>query len=193
MIYSPQELAFLAANRQAMTAKELTEAFNARFGHVQSADAIKGTCTRNGFLTGRTGHFEKGHKPVNAGTKGLTTANATSFQKGQIPVNHRPVGSERIDAKDGYTLIKTAEPNQWRLKHQVNWEAKHGPVPKGMALRFIDTDKSNTDPENLELVSRLELCRLNAHGYTQAPAELKPALRLLAKLETKLYQTRAAL
>jgi hypothetical protein len=193
MIYSRTELEFLAANRPAMTAKQLAAAFNARFGHAQSAAAIKGTCMRNGFLTGRTGHFEKGSKPFNAGKKGLTTANATSFKKGQVPVNHRPVGSVRIDAKDGYTLVKTAEPDQWQPKHLVNWEAKHGPVPQSMAIRFIDTDKSNCEPENLELVSRLELCRLNTHGYTQAPDELKPALRLLAKLETKLYQTRAAL
>lgn len=31
-----------------------------------------------------------------------------------FPSNHKPVGSERIDSKDGYVLIKVAEPRTWK-------------------------------------------------------------------------------
>ena len=65
------------------------------------------------------------------------------------------------------------------------WEQAHGPVPDGMALKCLG-EKTNTDPANWVLVPRALLPRLNGRfgrGYDDAPAELKPAIMAVAKLE----------
>ena len=53
---------------------------------------------------------------------------------------------------------------------------------------FKDGDLLNIEPENLMLVSRAELLVLNQNGYKDAPAELKPSILALAKLEVKIFK-----
>lgn len=72
-------------------------------------------------------------------------------------------------------------------KHVHVWEQTHGPVPDGMVVVFRDGDKLNINPQNLMIVSRAELLRLNKRGYKNAPADLKPSILALAKLEVKTF------
>ena len=146
--------------------------------------------------SGRTGQFEKGHRPWNTGTKGqgLTTANKGSFKKGHVSPNRKPLGSERICSKDGYILIKVAEkdphtgfPTRYKHKHIYAWEQAHGPVPQGMVVAFKDSDKTHCELENLMVISRAELLCLNQKGYKGMPAELKPNVRVLVKLQVKTW------
>jgi len=67
--------------------------------------------------SGLTGYYTIGSTPQNKGKKGEYFPGCEKgwFQKGRTPTNHKPIGSERIDSKDGYTLIKTAEPGTWEL------------------------------------------------------------------------------
>jgi hypothetical protein len=144
--------------------------------------------------SGRTGCFEKGHVPWTLGKKGIHCHPTTEFKKGHIPANTRSLGSERIDNKDGYIWVKIAEPNPYtdaktcfKQKHVVLWELTHGPVPEGFVVIFKDSDRKNCVIENLELISRADLARLNQLGYREAQPEIKPALLTLAKLKTKLF------
>ena len=146
-----------------------------------------------GITSGRTGRFPAGHRPWNAGTKGLTGANRTSFKKGQAPPNRRPLGAERIDSKGGFILMKIAEPDpytgfptRYKHKHVHIWEQAHGPVPEGMVVALIDGDKTKCELENLMLISRAELLNLNRHGYKDTPAELKPSVLALSKLQVRI-------
>ena len=159
-----------------------------------TCEQIRTAVHNRGIISGLTGWFEKGHKSWNKGTKGLTSANKTSFKKGSVPPNRKPVGSERICSKDGYVLIKIKEQNPYtgfptRYKHkQVHiWEQENGPVLDGFVVGFRDGDKENIEPENLMLLSRAELLRLNQHGYKNAPDELKPSILALTKLEVKTF------
>jgi hypothetical protein len=52
---------------------------------------------------------------------------------------------------------------------------------------FRNGDRTDICIENLELVSRAELLRLNQHGYKDMPDELKPSVLGLAKLETVVF------
>jgi hypothetical protein len=79
-------------------------------------------CTRNKWNTGRTGCFEKGDKPWNTGTKGVCKPNSGNFKSGQVSWNKKPVGYERICSKDGYVIVKVAEPNVFKLKHRIVWK-----------------------------------------------------------------------
>ena len=195
-IYTSKQADFLRNNYKGRSIAELTEIFNKRFGKAMTKQQIKSFVHNRGIVSGRTGYFPKGHKPWNAGTKGkgLTGANKTSFKKGHRPANRKPIGATRICSKDGYVLIKIAEkdpytgfPTRYKLKHIHVWEQAHGPIPDGMVVIFRDGNKLNIDIENLMLVSRHELLRLNKHGYKDAPDKLKPSVLALAKLEVKTF------
>jgi hypothetical protein len=65
------------------------------------------------------------------------------------------------------------------------WEQEHGPKPAGACILFVDGDISNCVLENLALVSRSELLALNRNGYADAPAQLRPTIFALSKLEAR--------
>jgi hypothetical protein len=188
----PSQIKFLKTNYPLYSQKELIAKFNKRFITTLTEQQIVSFMRNHHIRSGRTGRFNKGHVPWDKGTKGLLHGSCTSFKKGQIPANTRPLGSERIDNKDGYIHIKITEPNpytkaqtRFKQKHVVLWEREHGPVPKGFAVIFKDGDRMNCIPENLELVSRAELLVLNQNKYRDMPPEIKPALLTMAKLKAK--------
>lgn len=144
-----------------------------KFGVQLNINQIKACRCNRKISSNRTGRFTNGHVPANKGKKGKTVGRMaeTQFKKGQKPINHRPIGSERIDV-DGYTWEKVAEPNKWREKHVRIWEAFYGKRPKSHAVIFADGDKQNFDIDNLLLVSRAQLVRMNQNGLIQQDAEL---------------------
>lgn len=197
--YTDKEMAWLSENRT-MVIGDYHAGFCAAFGRNDvSAANLHSLRKRKGWKTGRTGTFEKGivphnkGKPCAPGTGGRhPNARRSQFKKGQEPHNTKYLGHERIN-KDGYVEISVAETNphtgyerRYVHKHVHLWTQKNGPVPEGYALKCLDGDKSNTDPSNWELVPRALLPRLNGRfgrGYDTAPAELKPVILAVAKLE----------
>lgn len=185
--YMKKQLEFVYENRT-LPRIELAAAFNKKFGKKKTKIQLAALRKRNGWRTGRTGRFEKGHRPWGAGTKGMGVckANRGSFKTGNIPVNSLPVGSD-IVTFDGYIKVKMAEPNKWKFKHLIVWEAENGKVPSGMAVIFKDGDRLNCEPENLEMVSRQVLLYLNQHDYKELPPDLKASMVAVAKLECKVF------
>lgn len=208
--YSADELAWLEANRF-MVISEYHSAFRAVFGRDDvSASNLHSLRKRKGWKTGRTGCFPKGNEPHNKGVpcqpgEGGRHPNARKhqFKKGQLPHNTNYLGHERV-SKDGYVEISVDETNphtgferRYVLKHRWLWEQKHGPIPKGMALK-CKGDRTNTDPDNWQLVPRSLLPRLNGGRhkrripYDAAPADLKPTLMAVAKLEQAIHEKGSA-
>lgn len=190
--YTKKELVFIRKAYTKMTVRELTPAFNRKFGLNVTENQLHAVIKNHCFISGRTGRFEKGQLPWNRAKKGYMGPNATSFQKGNKPANWKPLGTERIDSKDGFILIKVAEHNPYtgattRYKHkQVHiWETAHGPVPKGHTVAFKDNNRLNCALDNLMLITRNELLALNLLGYSGLPAELRPTVVVMAKLEAK--------
>ena len=107
----------------------------------------------------------------------------TLFKKGHN-MNARPVGSERIDI-DGYTEIKIAMPNKWRLKHVEVWESYYGKVPENHCVIFLDGDKRNFDINNLALITRAENLFLNSSKLRFDNKELTEVAVNVAKLNSK--------
>lgn len=193
--WSDAELAWIEARRE-MPRRELYEAFVAHFGRDDVSQAnLTALCKRRGWFTGRDGRFSDGHSTWNKGKQMPFNANSarTRFKKGNVPHTYRGVGHESIDAKDGYVWIiveetnpHTGAPTRRVMKHRWLWEQVNGPVPDGHALKCLDGDKTNTDPSNWEAVPRGLLPRLNGRfgrNYDHAPAEFKPTLLAVAKLE----------
>jgi hypothetical protein len=192
--YTPEQIEWLMANYAGRSHADITARLNSRFGINKTIEQIKTFLGNRHLDTGRTGCFEKGHKPWNNGTKGqkLTGPNAGTFKKGSAPPNRKPLWDERICSKDGFILMKVPErdphtgfPTRYKHKHVWIWEQAHGPVPEGMAVMFIDSDKLHCELDNLMLVTRGELLVLNLHAYKDTPAELKPSIMALARLEAK--------
>lgn len=188
----PEQIAFLRSAYKLFPQDRLTLVFNVYFGTELTVQQIRSATRNHRIRSGRTGRFKKVQKPWNTGTKGLISANRTSFKKGNIPANRKPIGSERDDR--GSVLIKIDEPNpytgfptQYKRKNIHVWEQAYGPVPDGMVVALKDGDWSNVVPENLMLISRAELLRLNQYRYKDAPDELKPSLLALARLEVKTF------
>ena len=138
---------------------------------------------RRGDAVGAAFRFVKGQIPPNKGLRrpgwGPGRMKETQFRKGQKPHTWRPVGSVRLNG-EGYREIKVDDtakgPRAWVPFHRLNWIAAHGPIPKGMVLRFIDGNKLNTVAENLILITRRDHIRLNVHE--RYPKELRQITQL---------------
>jgi len=185
--YTPEQLEFIQENIKKMTWKELATLFNETYSTNLSKKALSATGKRYGMKSGRTGCFPKGHRPWNIGLKGVCTGGKeTQFKKGHTPHNWVPVGTERLN-NDGYVEVKIADPNKRALKHRLVWEKHHGrPVPPGRAVIFGDGNKRNFDPENLLLVSRAQLVRLNQKGLIKNDIELTKTGILIADVINKI-------
>lgn len=181
--HTPEQIEWLKYAYPLLSLDELTADFNHRYGKSESVNQMRAFLKNHGITSGRSGLFKKGHVSWNKGKKGMRVSPATEFKPGRESLNKRPVGSERICSKDGYVLIKVAEPNKWRLKQMIVWEQLHGPIPKGHILRFRDTDKTNITEENLVLITRAEHAILNKLGIQGLPKELEPTIKNLIKVK----------
>ncbi len=170
-MWTEEEKKYLSRITPGKHHKEILELMNKKFEYQFSLNQIKGAIKRYGLNTGFTGRFEKGQQSWNKGTKGICKSNKTSFKKGNTPKNHKPVGSERTNV-DGYVEVKVKEPNTWRLKHQVIWEQEHGEKPFGSVIIFADSDKTNLNIDNLQLVTRQQLLVMNKNGLIKSRKEL---------------------
>ncbi len=193
--YIPAELAWIEANRT-LSVRDLHDGFCATFDRLDvSAENLHALRVRKGWLTGRTGRFERGQAPANKGKAMPYHPNSAAHRfkagelRGKARINYKPVGTERVN-HDGYLERKIHDglpmQSRWRAVHLLRWEKIHGPLPAGMALKCLDGDRSNTDPENWEAIPRALLPRLNGRcgrNFDAAAPELRPTILAIAKLE----------
>ena len=165
---------------------------------------------RKGDTRGASTRFKPGQTPMNKGVvrgRGWAPGRMREgqFRQGQSGWNWKPIGAERV--VDGYLYRKVSDHRKvvhtknWKPVHVLNWEAQHGPLPEGYALKCLDGNRLNVAPENWDAVPRAILPRLNGGprgrrlAYDEAPAELKPIVLTTAKLTyamNKRSQERAA-
>ncbi|MCL1951738.1 MAG: HNH endonuclease [Oscillospiraceae bacterium] len=187
----PQEVQdFIRRHYKGITTTVLAERLNDKFGTAYSREQIKSLLCNHGLRNGVVRRFEKGHVTHNKGKKGYCPPGCEKswFKKGHTPSDHRPVGSERIDNKDGYTWVKVAEPNKWRLKHRVIWEEVRGAIPDEYILIFKDGDKGNITVDNLALVSRAEHLMLTRSNLRSTNADMTETGILIAKVKVKSHE-----
>lgn len=192
--YSAEEHQFLIDNVKGITLKELTRRFNEKFNTNLSESAISNQKTKLGIRSGIVGgQFPKGHIPANKGKKGYMSpeqyekCKATMFKKGNIPANHRPIGSERFNSRDG-ALIKVKDGQlhkNWMPKGRYIYEQAHGKIPAGHKVIFADGDHSNFDLDNLILVSNAEELIMNQRNLISKEAEFTKTGAVIAKVLNK--------
>lgn len=191
IIYTQEQLDWVKANCT-LVLSELHAQFCQVFDrHDVSAVNLNALRKRNGWKTGRTGRFEKGHASHKGGPGG---PNRTSFKKGHAPANVRPLYSERV-SKTGYIEIKVPEPNpytgaptRFRQKHVWLWEQANGPVPPKHAVVFKDGNKLNCVLENLACVHRRVLQAMNQNfKVSEYPEEVRPSILAVSQLTAEIH------
>lgn len=169
---------------------EIREAFKEKFGIELTKYKVKNFKNAYKVKSGtHGGRFQKGQESWNKGRKmtkeQYKKAEPTMFKKGQIPLNKREVGSERTD-RDGYVLVKVAEPNKWRLKQRVMYEEYHNDkLTPNDVIVFLDNNRENFAQENLVKLTRAELARYNQDNLKTDNPDYNMTAVILAKLKTK--------
>ena len=192
MKYTDEHLDFLRKH-ETTPRKELAEKFNKKFKQKVTSDALGQKCVKIGLVCPNNGRFKKGHVPFCSGKKGFMKANKTSFTPGTIPKNTKRVGSIVANKdKNGryYLRLKIAEPNKWKMLHLYIWEQKYGKVPKGSCIIFKDKDTLNVRPDNLMLITRKELVRLN-QKYASIDGSLKDVALQVIKIQNEVTKKKA--
>ncbi|MCF0163170.1 MAG: HNH endonuclease [Fusobacterium necrophorum] len=165
------------------TRKEIQEALYNKFNIKFTIEQIKGVMQRNNLKIGEEG-LKKTRIPWNKGTKGICKANSGSFKKGRPSYNEKETGHEII-TKDGYVKVKVKDPNVWKLKHRIVWESYYGPVPANHVVIFADRDKRNFNIDNLILVTRSELMKMNWNSLLKYDPKLTKLGLMVAKVIIK--------
>ncbi|HHV35446.1 MAG TPA: HNH endonuclease [Syntrophomonadaceae bacterium] len=189
--YTQEQLDYLEElSAKGLFNTEITKLFNKKFGTSRTENAIQNMRTKYGIKTSARNYWKKGHEPWNKGLKGINIGGKeTQFKKGNMPKNYKPVGTEIVDA-DGYTKVKIADPKQWKMKHVLIWEVAHGPVPEGHTVIFGDGNRQNLKLENLVLVSRAQLVRMNQLGLIKNNVELTKTGIIIADIHNKMGERR---
>lgn len=191
MKYTEEMRQFILDNYKGVSSKDLAEKFNDRFGTQISKSQMAYYRKNHHLISGLCGQFEKGHTPVNKGKKmspeQYEKSKATMFKKGQMPMQYKPVGSETERWFDhAHTKkciwVKIADPDVWREKHDLVWEAHNGPIPKGHALIFLDGNTLNPSIDNLALVDRYTNLLMNKNGLRYNEKEATKTGLLIAEV-----------
>lgn len=190
-VWTDEEKAYLKEIAPGRHHKEIQKLMSEKFKMNFTTRQISAAIKRYKLNTGLTGCFKKGRTPHNKGQKGICAKGCekTWFKKGNRPKNYKPIGSERL-TKDGYVMVKIADPNKWRLKSIIVWEKAHErKVPKNHVIVFADGNTQNFDLDNLLLVTRAELALLNKYKYIKkGSAEITKTALNLVKLEKKINE-----
>lgn len=196
-----EEKDFIFENYIGVGNKELAEMFNKKFGTDITTQNIKTYKANHRLNSGLTGRFEKGQKSWNKGLKwndfmskeAQANSSKTTFKKGNKPINERPVGSTFVD-KDGYLYIKVKNEGKrfgrggkWQPYHHLVWIAYNGEMPEGTAIVFLDRNLRNFDIDNLILITRAELARINNNKNYGQDKDINLSVVALSKLIDK-YQ-----
>ena len=190
--FTQEEFAFIDDQIEGRNCADLTALFNAHFQSDLGVSQIKAFIKNNGLTSGLDCRFQPGQVPFNKGKKGVCYAGSvpTQFKKGNRAANWVPIGSERING-DGYVDVKVDDgkkQHNWKGKHILIWEAANGPVPRGHVVIFGDGDKLNVVLENLLLITKAQLVRMNQRNLIQNDIELTKTGIIIADIHNRIGQ-----
>lgn len=190
-LYPPEIQKFIYDNYKGTGHQVMADLLNKTFFTNYTKEQMKSYYARHKLNSGLNGQFIRGQKAWNKGLKGYMKANKTSFKKGHKPHNRVPIGTERVDSKDGYIYVKIQDGHRnknWKQKHIIIWEQYNGPVPKGHVIIFGDGNNRNFGINNLICVSRVQLARLNQNGLIQKDADLTRTGIIIADMISKISE-----
>ena len=192
--FTDEQINFIREIAPGRYVSEITEMFNKHFNLELQVSQIVSCKHNHKIASGIDCRFQKGMKPANKGKKGSMSPDqykkcaATMFKKGNIPANRRPIGSERVDNRDGSILIKVQDGHlqkNWMSKSRYVYEQAYGKIPKGHKIIFADGNNRNFNLDNLILVSNAEELIMNKRKLMSKDAEFTKTGAIIAKVLNK--------
>lgn len=107
------------------------------------------------------GNFKKGHVPYNKGVKGLHLSPKTEFKVGQTAGNKSKSWKGGVQTNKHDCVYVWVAPNVRKRRPVAVWEANRGKIPNGYVVYHLDGNKDNDNINNLAIISRGELVKLN--------------------------------
>ena len=192
-VFNDEQEKFIREHVKGHSSKELMQLVNDTFGLSISQQQIRTYMRNRKLKNGIDCRFKPGCKPFNKGRKMPNHGGKeTQFKKGSVPPNRRPIGSERIDSKDGYVHVKVQDGHKndnWKPKHILVWEEHNGPIPKGHVIIFGDGNNRNFEPDNLICISRGKLATLNRWLKVKNDSNLTKSALLVCDIMSLVKQT----
>lgn len=167
--WSEEEKKYLGEITPGKHRKEILDLMSEKFEYKFKLSQITSAIKRYGYNTEFDGQFQKGHKTW----------------------NKKEIGSERIDS-NGYILIKVKEPNVWKLKHRILYEKYHNiKLTQDDVVIFADQNKLNLEKDNLILINKSQLLRMNHEKLIFHDKELTKTGSNIAKLIMKVSERKS--
>ena len=192
-LYPGEVKKFILENYIGTGHQAMADLLNQTFGTSYTKSQMAAYYKNHKLNSGLRGHFKKGCIPFNKGIKGLFLGGEEiQFKPGNRPANWVPVGSERVNA-NGYVDVKIQDgmlQKNWKGKHIIIWEETHGPGPKGHVVIFADGNQQNVVLDNLLLVSRAQLVRMNQKHLIKSDAELTKTGAIIADIYNNIGKRR---
>jgi hypothetical protein len=119
-------------------------------------------CFKKGERASQKTEFKPGQEPWNKGLKGIHMSPETEFKKGVNVLDEHTTwkGGIRLPASDCVILATGVNKNARRPR--VVLELRQGrKIPKNKVVYHLDGNRYNDDPENLAIISRAELLKIN--------------------------------
>lgn len=141
------------------------------------------------YMATKPGCFSQNQRPWNKGRQWKAGGRSvqTQFQQGQTSHNWKPIGHERL-TKDGIWQRKVTDTGvtsrDYVAIHKLVWEQHNGPVPAGHIVVFIDGNRENFDPANLECISRKE--NMHRNSVHRLPKEVAQLVQLVGALNRQI-------
>lgn len=170
--YSKEQMVFLESIVPGKKFSEVTILFNEKFGESKTTIQIKELCKRKKIRSGLDLRFKKGCKR----TEKIVSNSAAA------------IGSESLTS-DGYLKVKVSDsPSVWKLKQIITWESVFGEIPKGQTLIFLDGNKTNCTIENLKLIPKNQLSRINRLKLKYFDEDSLQSCQLIADLKSRIRE-----
>ena len=183
-VFTDDMIRFLQDNAAGIRIKDLTTMVNDQFGLSLGYNQVRAAMKNRKIKTGYDSRFKSDQASWNKGKRHTMGRNITSYQPGSIPHNRKPLGAEKI--ADGYIWVKVKEPRTWKQKSRIIWAEAHGPLPKGSCLIYGDGNRLNCTLDNLILIDRKQLARLNQNHLIQDDIELTRTGIVIADIINKI-------
>lgn len=135
--FSEDQIDFVRRYADALSTRELAEAFTVRFGSPIGQTMIRRLMERNGIKS----RADSRNLPLPIGTE------RWSDYYHCVVIKVRNVSVSGVKDKRERDRLRNS---QWMLKQNFVWEQEHQtPLPKDQVVVFLDGDRTNYAPENL--------------------------------------------
>ena len=112
---------------------------------------------------GNKGSLKKGNGPWNKGLKGIHLSPETEFKPGQRVREKSNTWRGGIQKPKSDCTYLYAGPNKRIRRPKHVYESHNGKIPNGWCVIHLDKNKDNDEIENLMIVPRAILMRLNSN------------------------------